>query len=142
MPIEAYLMFSGRCEEAVNFYQQALGAELEFLMHYRDSPEPPPPDMMPPGTEDKVMHASLRLGNIRLMACDDCTQRSKGFSGFQLSLTATNISEAERWFSALADGGEVRMPLQKTFFAQTFGMLTDRFGVPWMLIVPEPMPSD
>ena len=135
MHIQPYLHFDGRCEEAIDFYRTALGAELEMLMRYRESPEPPPPGMVLPGMEDKVMHASFRIGDSMVMASDDCTGTQTRFQGFQLSLTVPDVAAAQRCFAALADGGQVKMPLAKTFFSAGFGMLADRFGVPWMVIV-------
>ena len=135
MHIQPYLHFNGNCEEALTFYSQALGAKIEMLMRYRESPEPAPPGMVPPGMEDKVMHASLRIGDSVVMASDDCTGNAVSFQGFQLSLDVADAAEAERCFSALAAGGQIKMPLGKTFFAPSFGMLADRFGVSWMVIV-------
>ena len=136
MPIQPYLFFEGRCEEAIEFYQKALGAKVEMLMRYKDSPEPPPPGMLPPGSENKVMHAALSVGEASFMASDGHCQGRPGFQGFSLSLTAKDAAEAKHLFGALAEGGEVRMPLGKTFFSPCFGMLADRFGVGWMIIVP------
>jgi PhnB protein len=135
MRIQPYLHFDGRCEEAIGFYRKALGAELDMMMRYKESPEPPPPGMVPPGMEDKVMHASFRVGDSTVMASDDCTRTQTSFQGFQLSLIVADEAEAQRCFAALADGGQVKMPLAKTFFSQSFGMLADRFGVSWMVLV-------
>jgi len=135
MQIQPYLFFEGRCDEAIELYRKALGAEVEMLMRIKDSPEPPPPGMHPPGSENKVMHASLRIGGARLMASDGRCQGKPSFQGFSLCLDAKDEAEAKRWFAALSAGGEVRMPLGKTFFSPCFGMLADRFGVPWMIIV-------
>ena len=134
MPIEPYLFFNGRCEEAIEFYKKALGAELTMLMRYKESPEPPPPGMVPAGWDNKIMHASLRVGNANLMASDGCDQ-GVNFQGFSLSLTATDEADANRKFTALADGGQVRMPLSKMFWSPCFGMVADRFGVGWMVTV-------
>lgn len=133
MEIQPYLYFDGRCEEAVAFYQSALGAEVEMLMRYRESPDPPPPGMVPPEREDKVMHASLRIGGALLMASDDCSGNAQQFGGFSLSLSVPDAATADRMFSALASGGQVVMPLGKTFWSPRFGMVTDRFGVGWMV---------
>lgn len=138
MQIQPYLFFDGRCEEAVEFYRKALGAKVEMLMRYKDSPDPPPPGMVPPGSENKVMHASLRVGDAVLMASDGHCQGKPSFQGFSLSLDASSEAEADRLFNALADGGKVQMPLGKTFFSPRFGMVADRFGVAWMIIVPQP----
>lgn len=137
MHIQTYLHFDGRCAEAIEFYRKALGAEVEMLMRYRESPEPPPPGMVPPDWGDKVMHSSFRIGDSVVMASDDCTGQQGGFRGFQLTIDADDEQQARRYFSALADGGAVRLPLGKTFFSPCFGMLTDRYGVQWMVMVPE-----
>ena len=134
MQAQPYLFFDGRCEEAVDFYRTKLGAEVEMLMRYKDSPEPHQPGMIPPGAENKVMHTSLRIGDTTVMASDGRCQGQPNFQGFALSLTAANDAEADRWFAALGDGGQVQMPLAKTFFASRFGMVADRFGVSWMII--------
>jgi PhnB protein len=138
MPIEPYLFFDGRCEEALEFYRTALGAEVTMLMRYKDSPEPPPPGMLPPGTENKVMHASLRIGDANIMASDGHNQGKPKFEGFSLSLNARDDAHAKRMFSSLSEGGKVTAPLSKTFFSSSFGMVSDRFGVPWMVITLPP----
>jgi PhnB protein len=134
MQLGTYLFFDGRCEEAAAFYQKAIGAEIVYSMRYRDSPDPHPPGMVPPGFEDKVMHMTLKIGDNTVMAADDCTGQPK-FQGFSLSLAVKDEPTADRLFAALADGGQVTMPLTKTFFAPKFGMLTDRFGMGWMVMV-------
>jgi PhnB protein len=136
--ITPYLFFGGRCEEAVEFYKKGLGAEVEMLMRYNESPEPPPPGMLQAGFERKVMHASFRVRGVQLMASDGRDDRSK-FDGFQLALSVPNEADAKRLFDALADGGSVGMPLTKTFWSPCFGMVSDRFGVRWMVMVPGPM---
>jgi PhnB protein len=135
MQVQPYLFFDGKCEEAVEFYRQALGAEVQMLMRFKDGPEPAPPGMVPPGAENKVMHASLRIGDATVMASDGRCLGQPSFQGFALSLTAANEAEADRLFAALAPGGQVQMPMGKTFFSPRFGMLADRFGVSWMIIV-------
>jgi PhnB protein len=135
MRVEPYLFFDGRCEEAIEFYRKALGAEVTMLMRYKESPEPPPPGMIPPGSENKVMHSNLRIGETMVMASDGNCQGKPSFQGFSLSVTAPNEAEAKRMFAALADGGQVQMPLGKTFFSPCFGMVADCFGVSWMIIV-------
>jgi PhnB protein len=135
MLVQPYLSFNGRCEEAIEFYRKAVGAEPVMVMRFKESPEPPPPGMVPPGSENKIMHASLRIGDSTVMATDGGCQGNETFQGFSLSLTASSEAEAERVFAALSDGGQVRMPLTKTFFSPRFGMLADRFGVSWMVIV-------
>lgn len=134
MQVQPYLFFEGRCEEALAFYKSALGAEVTALMRFKDSPEPIPVDMCPPGSQDKIMHANFRIGETVLMASDGRATGQPAFQGFSLSLAAPNDAEAQRLFSALADGGQVQMPLGKTFYASSFGMVADRFGVPWMVI--------
>ena len=135
MQVQPYLFFDGRCEEALEFYRSAVGAKVEMLMRNKDSPEPPPPGMVPPGSENKILHASFRVGDTTLMASDGHCAGKPIFKGFSLSLTAANEAEAERLFGALGNGGQVQMPLTKTFFSPRFGMVTDRFGVPWMVSV-------
>lgn len=135
MEVQPYLFFDGRCEEAVEFYRKALGAEVSMLTRFKDSPEPHQPGMIPPGSENKVMHASLRIGNTTVMASDGHCAGKPNFQGFALSLTAASDDDAERMFAALGDGGQVQMPMAKTFFSSRFGMVADRFGVTWMVIV-------
>ncbi|MFI5014529.1 MAG: VOC family protein [Hyphomicrobiales bacterium] len=135
MQVQPYLFFDGRCEEAIEFYRKALGAEVQMLMRFKESPEPAQPGMVPPGSENKVMHASLRIGDATVMASDGRCQGKPSFQGFSLSLSPASEAEAGRLFAALADGGQAQMPLTKTFFAKSFGMVADRFGVSWMIIV-------
>ena len=135
MQVQPYLNFDGRCEEAVEFYRRALGAEVTGLIRFKDSPEPHAPGMVPPGAENKVMHASFRIGDTTVMASDCHSGGRPSFQGFSLSLTAADVAEAERRFASLADGGQVQMPLTKTFFSPRFGMVADRFGVSWMVYV-------
>ncbi len=135
MFIEPYLFFEGRCEEALTFYRQAIGAEVTALMRYKDSPEPPPPGTVPPGSEDKVLHACFKVGDSVIMASDGSCSQASSFQGFGLALNAADEAEARRLFDALSEGGEVRMPLGATFFSPAFGMVADRFGVLWMVVV-------
>lgn len=135
--IQPYLMFGGRCEEALEFYRNALGAQVDMLMRFSESPDPTPPGMLPPGFENKVMHASFRIGDNVLMASDGCEVGAQ-FKGFSLSISVTTEAEADRYFSALSNGGQVQMPLTKTFWSPRFGMLTDRFGIAWMINVVGP----
>jgi len=135
MQVQPYLFFDGRCEEAIEFYKTTLGAQVEMMMRFKDNPEPPVPGMCPPGRENKVMHACLRIGEATVMASDGRAQGKPKFEGFALSISAKDDAEAERLFTALAEGGQVQMPLTKTFFSSRFGMLADRFGVGWMIIV-------
>lgn len=130
MHFQTYLHFNGCCEEALEFYRRTLGAETTFLMRFKDSPEAHQPGATPPGSENKVMHASFRIGNATLMA-SDCGPPA--FQGFSLSLTPETEAEADKLFAALSEGGQVKMPLTKTFFSPKFGMLVDRFGVSWMI---------
>jgi PhnB protein len=133
--IQSYLFFDGRCEEALEFYRKALGAQIEMLLRFKDSPEPPPPGSGPPPSGEKVMHASFRIGGTTLMASDGRCQGKPSFQGFSLSLTVPTEADADKSFAALADGGQVQMPLTKTFFSKRFGMVLDRFGVCWMILV-------
>jgi PhnB protein len=135
MIVQTYLNFDGRCEEAVEFYRRAVGAEVQMLMRFGEAPEGPPPGKVPPGSENKVLHTSFRIGETVVMASDGYCQGNSSFRGFSLSISVANEAEADKVFGALADGGEVQMPLGKTFFSPRFGMLTDRFGVAWMVIV-------
>ncbi len=130
--LQPYLFFEGRCEEAIEFYKQALGAELVMMMRYKESPDQ---SMTAGGIGDKVMHANVRIGQTNLLMSDGRCQRPARFEGFALSLTATDELEADRLFAALSNGGKVQMPLAKTFFSPRFGMLADRFGVLWMIYV-------
>jgi PhnB protein len=132
MQVQPYLFFDGRCDEAVEFYRKALGAEVQMLMRFKDNPEPMP-GHTPPG--DKVMHACLRIGDTMVMASDGHCNSKPSFEGFSLSLTARDDAEAERLFGSLSQGGKVQQPLVKTFFSSRFGMVADRFGVSWMVIV-------
>jgi PhnB protein len=138
MHIQPYLFFNGRLDDAIAFYKDALGAEVQMLLRYKDSPEPLPEGARAPGFEDKVMHSCLKIGETTLFASDSCSAPgSAGFNGFGLTIAAKDEAEADRLFAALVDGGEVRMPLGKTFFSPRFGMVVDRFGVLWMVIVPQ-----
>lgn len=132
MQVQPYLQFEGRCEEAVEFYRKAVNAEVLMLMHFKDSPDP---SMISPDSADKVMHVSMRIGESTVMASDGRCTGQMAFSGFSLSLIVADDAEAERMFSALVDGGQVTMPLTKTFWASKFGMLADKFGVQWMVMV-------
>ncbi len=134
--IQPYLFFNGSCEQAVEFYRNALGAEVEMTMRFKESPEPPPPGAVPPGFENKIMHTSFRIGQTTIMASDGCSTEKPNFEGFSLALSVSNEAEADRVFAALSAGGQVRMPLTKTFWSPRFGMLTDRFGIGWMISVP------
>ena len=136
MQVQPYLFFDGRCEEALDFYRKALGAQVGMMMRWKDSPEPCPEGTIPPGSENKVMHASVQIGGTTVMASDGRCGGAPTFQGFSLSLDAASDAEAKRLFDALSDGGQVQMPLGKTFFASSFGMVADKFGVSWMVIKP------
>lgn len=132
--IEPYLFFQGRCEEAVKFYQQALGAELQMMMRYKECPEPMPPGRIPANWGDKVMHSTLKIGQTIVMASDGCGEAGK-FEGFSLSISVNTEAEAQQVFAGLSEGGNVTMPLGKTFWSPCFGMLEDKFGIGWMVSV-------
>lgn len=148
MQVQPYLYFDGRAEEALAFYKEALGAEVEALMRFKDMPDPSPTATdgpfteskevlmaPPPGAEDKVLHASFRIGDTRVMASDGECQGQSKFQGFSLAITVPATADAQRLFAALSDGGQVQVPLTETFFSPSFGMVTDRFGVVWMVYV-------
>ena len=132
--VQSYLFFDGKCEEAIEFYKKALGAEMKMLMRFKDSPEATPPGC---GTQDanKVMHAQFQIGKTVIMASDGRATGKPQFEGFALSLSLATPAEVDQAFAALADGGKVEMPLAKTFFSARFGMVVDRFGVVWMVLV-------
>jgi PhnB protein len=132
MNVMPYLNFDGRCEEALEFYKKSVGAKVDMMMRCKEAPEP---GQIKPGLEDKILHSSFTLGKSMIMASDGYNQNSPNFNGISLALSAATESEAKKWFDALADGGQVRMPLTKTFFSPAFGMLADKFGVPWMVVV-------
>jgi PhnB protein len=134
MDVQPYLFFDGRCEEALEFYKKALGAEVKALLRFKDNPEPQP-GMTPPGAENKVMHANFRIGDTEMLASDGRCLGQPKFQGFSLSLWAKTEAEADKKFAALADGGQVQMPLAKTFFSPRFGMVADKFGIGWMVLV-------
>jgi PhnB protein len=135
MPVTPYLFFDGRCEEAIEFYKRKLGAKVEMMMRFKESPDP---TMCAPGSENKVMHSCIKIGDTAVMASDGRCNGTPKFEGFALTVYAKDEAEADRIFSALVDGGQVTMPLTKTFFSPRFGMLADRFGVGWMVIVDPP----
>ena len=132
MQIQPYLFFEGRADEAIEFYKKALGAEVGMLMRWKDSPDK---SMCTPDNADKVMHSSIKIGDGRIMISDGRNSGKQNFESFALSLDAKDGADAERMFNALNDGGSVMMPLGKTFFAKHFGMVRDKFGVLWMIIV-------
>ena len=130
--IQPYLFFNGNCEAALEFYKSALDARVDMVMRYSDSPEPCQEGMVPAGYENKVMHASFHVGDTPIMASDGCGDTS-AFAGFSLSLAVATEAEADKYFNALAERGEVAMPLDKTFWSPRFGMLKDKFGMGWMI---------
>lgn len=132
--VQPYLFFGGRCEEALAFYRDAIGAETDMMLRFSDSPEPMPEGKLPPGHEKKIMHAQFRVGDALLMASDGCNSEAS-FAGFSLSLSVPTVDAAKRAFDRLSAGGKVEMPLDRTFWSPCFGMLTDRFGIGWMVSV-------
>jgi PhnB protein len=139
MKIEPYIFLEGRAEEAIEFYKKAIGATVMMMMRFKENPDAAAcPN--PPGMENKIMHATLTVGSTQLMLSDGRCESAPKFDGFALSLSAANPAEAEKLFKALGDGGKAIVPIAKTFFSPAFGMLQDRFGVMWMVIVPVPMP--
>jgi PhnB protein len=136
MKVQPYVFFDGRCEEGIEFYKKTLGAEVKMLMRYKDCP----PDAQatsksPPGIENKVMHAEIRIGDATVLLSDGHCQGKPNFQGFALSLIVPDKAKAEKLFNGLAEGGKVQMPLSKTFFSESFGMCADKFGVGWMVLV-------
>jgi PhnB protein len=134
MQVQPYLFFEGRAEEAIEFYKKSVGAKVTMLMRNKESPEKPPPGMLPPGSDDKIMHAAMTIGDSVVMVSDGSVSGKPNFSGVSLSLSVDTAAEGERKFKALGEGGKVTLPYGKTFFAEGFGMLTDRFGVGWMVM--------
>jgi PhnB protein len=132
MQVQPYLFFEGRCEEALEFYRGAVGAQVEMMMRNRENPEPQPGSA---ALGDKILHAAFRVGDTTILASDGRADGQPLFQGFALSLTAADVAEADRLFAALCDGGQVQQPLIQTFFSPRFGMVTDRFGVLWMVYV-------
>lgn len=135
--VQPYLFFGGRCDEALEFYKTALHAKVGRVMRYNESPDPVPPGMLAPGFENKIMHSEFQVGSMTLMASDGCDEK-RNFEGFQLALSVPTEAAADRAFNALAEGGHVEMPLTKTFWSPRFGMVRDKFGVTWMVMVPSP----
>lgn len=135
MQIQPYLFFDGRCEEAIAFYRDALGAQELMKMRFKDAP-PSDDCQTPPEFADKIMHASLAIGSTHLLLSDgQCGREKVAHSGFSLSVTANDVASGKKYFNALAQGGQITMPYQKTFWTEGFGMLVDKFGVPWMVNV-------
>ncbi len=132
MQVQPYLTFEGRTEEALEFYKRAIGAEVTHMIRFKEVPDAK--EHTPPGAEDKIMHSAFRVGDTTLMASDGRCMGKAKFDGISLSLTARDDAEAQKLFNALAENGQVQMPLAKAFFASSFGMLADRFGVNWMVV--------
>jgi PhnB protein len=137
MQVTPYLYFNGRCEEALSFYQQTIGARVECQMRFSDCPGELDPNMVPPGTEHRIMHAAFKLGETTIFAADGCASAEMKPAGFGLSLQTPDVAEAEQLFNALAWEGEVRMAMTKTFFSPSFGIVVDKFGVNWLIYVPQ-----
>ena len=139
MYIQPYLFFEGRCEEAIEFYRATLGAEVQMLMRFSEAPDQSPgQSMVQPQSANKIMHATLQIGDSIVLLSDGRCSGNAAFSGAALSLSTADDNQAARLFAALAKGGQVMMPLEKTFFASSFGMLADRFGVQWMVLAGQP----
>jgi len=132
MQVQPYLFFDGRCDQALEFYKTAVGADVKMLMRWKDSPDP---SMCTPGNADKVMHAQFQVGETTIMTSDGRNTGAPKFEGFALTIAAKTEAEADKLFGALSDGGQVTMPMHKTFFSPRFGMLADKFGVNWMILV-------
>jgi PhnB protein len=136
MNIQPYLSFEGRTQEAIDFYKSAIGAKVDVVMHFKDAP----PDMktqMSPESMDKVMHAAFHIGDTQVMASDGRCTGKASFSGISLTINAGSNEEAEKLFNALGQGGQVGMPMSETFFAHRFGVVSDKFGVGWMVLNPK-----
>jgi PhnB protein len=129
--VQPYLFFDGRCDEALEFYKTAVGAKVDMLMRFKDAPDQ---SMISPGSKDKVMHAQFEVGDTKVLASDGRNTGQPKFDGFALAISANSEADADRMFAALVDGGQVTMPLAKTFFSPRFGMLADKFGVHWIIL--------
>lgn len=132
--IQPYLFFRGRCEEAIKFYEKALGAKVGMMMRFKDNPDKPPESVVPAAMNDRIMHASLEIAGANIMLSDGMKEGGPEFGSMSLSLAVTNPADVDRYFNALAQGGEIEMPLNKTFFAERFGSVKDKFGISWMII--------
>jgi len=135
MQIQPYLFLDGRCEEAIEFYKKVFGAQVGMLMRFKEAPPQSDAPACTPATAEKIMHASVTIGESRVMMSDGRNSGAPKFEGFALSVNARDEADANRMFGALANGGQVTMPLAKTFFSPCFGMVADKFGVRWMIIV-------
>ncbi len=132
MQVKPYLFFDGRCDEALEFYKKAVDAKVGMLMRWKDSPDK---SMCTASNADKVMHSQFQIGDTTVMASDGRNTGQPNFQGFALSIIANSEAEADKMFATLGDGGQVTMPMSKTFFSPRFGMLADKFGVNWMILV-------
>jgi PhnB protein len=132
MHVQPYLDFNGRCDEALEFYKKALGAKIGMVMRWKDSPDK---SMVTPQNADKVMHSQFQIGDTTVMASDGRSGGKPNFHGIMLSISANSEAAADKLFAGLADGGQVQMPMGKTFFSPRFGMVADKFGVGWMILV-------
>lgn len=141
MDVQPYLNFDGRCEEAIEFYKKAVGARVDMMMRYKENPEPSSAGPVAPGSDNKILHSAFRIGASTIMASDGYNHGESRFRGFSLTINVADEAEADRVFNALVAGGKVTLPLQKTFYSPRFGMLEDKFGMGWMVIVPGPQPK-
>ncbi|MBX3176730.1 MAG: VOC family protein [Candidatus Hydrogenedentes bacterium] len=141
MKVEPYLFLDGRCEEALDFYRETLGAKIGMMMRFKEMPEPHEPGMIPPGAEEKIMHADFHIGDSLIMVSDGRCDGGTRQDGFSLAITVPTVEEADRLFNALAASGTVQMPIAETFFSPRFGMVRDKFGVSWMILADGPAPS-
>ena len=145
MQVQPYLFFDGRCEEAVRFYEKAIGAKVMAMMRFSENPDPQASQMSGNcsgmASPDQIMHCAFTVGESLIMASDGVTAGEGGFKGISLSLAVGDDAEAKRLFDALGTGGggQVQVPLMETFFATSFGMVVDRFGVGWMVVAAKPM---
>lgn len=137
--VQPYLFFGGRCEEAIAFYKASLGATPGMVFRFNESPDPVPEGLLPPGFENKIMHAEIQVGDVKILVSDGCHDAAN-FVGFRLALTVPTVKEADRTFEALAEGGTIDMPICETFWSPRYGQVTDKFGVGWMVTVPPPNP--
>ena len=131
MKVQPYVFFDGKCDEALQFYQRALGAKVNALMRFSEAPDQ---SQVKPESKNKVMHAAFQVGETEILASDGYCLGAPAFQGFALTIHAADSAEALKLFTAIAEGGKIQMPLDKTFFAASFGMAVDKFGVNWMVI--------
>ena len=132
--ITPYLFFNGRCDEAIEFYKAALDAEIEYIMRFDESPEPLPDGTLPPNFDKKIMHATITVRGVKLMVSDGCAEELE-FLGFRLAISEPTEEQARATFRALAESGTVDIPIGPTFWSPCYGMVTDKFGMPWMVSV-------